>query len=53
VVDEINGLYLDTTTSFYQWRKKFIELQSQMSNKLGKSMEFLDKKPFAYGKVTS
>lgn len=53
IVDGINGLYLDAITAFFQWRKKFIEDQHQISDKMGMPITELDKKPFAYGQIVS
>lgn len=49
VVDEIYGLYFDTTTAFVEWRKKIIDAQEEISHKLNMSIKELDNKPFGYG----
>lgn len=50
IVDEIYGIYLDSTAGFWAIRNNLMNAQLSMSKQLSLSMEDLDRRLYSYGK---
>jgi len=50
-LNEINGLYLDTVVSYTERYKMIVGQQIQIARSINKTIEELDKIPFAYAKT--